>query len=277
MSTTANTLAPQENPVHRALFSLPPIKLSDNTAVAVPEMPAQKTVTGDVEIDAVLWLHEVISTGQADLIAKAREAAKRIKTPLKELEKRYTAMVARANPGNLFAVLSTFQFADLDGLADTAVTRAARQHEARARFGATIFEDTPAEQFCIDALRRVRKDKSSWGLDVSQVDKRFDTRLDQRPSSLTDCIAELVYWTELYWLRNSFGNCGDTSDQVNARQDYVFRLMSRIPPRSVDEAVDVFLYLQSNDGMDRAHTGSIILNLIGAPEPYNVHKGARNA
>lgn len=265
--------APRENPVHRALFSLPPIQASVETAVAVAAVPTQKVVTGDAEVDAVLWLREVISTGQADLIEKARQAAEKIETPLKDLEKRYTDYLMRVHAGNWVAALSSFGFADLESLAARAIERATRRHEARSRFGDGIFDDTPAEQFCFDALKRVRKGARGWGLDEAQVDTRFDARLDQRPATLTDCVAELVYWRELYWLRHAVGDCGDTSDQVTAREDYVFRMMSRIAPRDVDEAAMVFRYLTANDGMNRAHTGAVILNLIGAPEPYHAKKG----
>ena len=262
-----------DNPIHRALFSLPPIRPSSSTELVVPDMPAQKVVTGDIEVDAVLWLREVISTGQADLIQKAKTAAAQIKTPLKELQKRYSDYLQRAHPGNWVAGMASIGFADLDELATSATTRAARRHEAQARFGAGIFDDTPAEKFCFEALKRVRKGARGWGFDVAQVDKRFDAHPEQRPSSLTDCIAELTYWQELYWLRRAVGDCGDTSEQVNAREDYVFRMLSRIPRRSADEAAEVFRYLTSNDGMDRAHTGAIILNLIGAPEPYKAKQG----
>jgi len=262
-----------ENLVHRALFSLPPIEASGSTGLAVPTIPVQKVVTGDTEVDAVLWLREVIRTGQADLIAKARLAAAKIKTPLKDIEKRYTDYLARAHPGNFAAVFSSFGFADLESLATSAIVRAQRRHEAHSRFGDTIFNDTPAEQFCADALKRVRKGKRGWSLDAAQVDKRFDARPSQRPATLTDCVAELTYWRELYWLRHAVGDCGDTSDQASARDNYVFRMLSRIPPRDVDEAAMVFHYLTSNDGMDRGHTGAIILNLIGVPEPYHPYKG----
>lgn len=57
-----------DNLTHRALFSLPPIKVSQQTALVVPELPPKKDVTGDKEVDAVLWLRQVIKTGQADLI-----------------------------------------------------------------------------------------------------------------------------------------------------------------------------------------------------------------
>lgn len=263
---------PRDNPAHRALFALPPIALSDSTAVAVPEMPAQKVVTGDTEVDAVLWLREVISTGQADLIAKAKDAAARIKTPLAQLEKRYTEHLRRANPGNIFATFSSFGFADLDRWVDLSVERAARRHEAQARFGDTILQDTPAEQFCIDALAGLTRRQTDWNFDEQEVDIRFDAAAEQRPGTLTDCVLELVYWSELYWLRNTMHQHSDCAPEAHARQDYVFRMLSRIPPRDVDEAGAVFFYLRNNDGMDRAHTSAIILNLIGAPEPYQAKR-----
>lgn len=271
----SSTAIPNDNPDHRALFALPPIRLSEGTALVMPALPVQKVVTGDGEVDAVLWLREVISTGQADLIAKAKEAADRIKTPLKDLEKRYRDWLQRTHPDNWVVALSSFGFADLDGLASTATTKAARQHEARARFGDgnAVFDDTPAEKFCVETLRRVRKDKGGWDLDAAQVDKRFDARPDHRPATLTDCIAELTYWRELYWLRHAVGNCGDTSNQVTAREDYVFRMLSRIPRRNAEEAAEVFRYITSNDWMGREHIGAIMLNLIGAPEPYKAKQG----
>ncbi len=42
------------NMTHRALFSLPPIKVSQQTALVVPELPPKQDVTSDKEIDSVL-------------------------------------------------------------------------------------------------------------------------------------------------------------------------------------------------------------------------------
>lgn len=267
-------VAPRENPAHSALFSLPPIKHSSERTVAVQAMPEQKVVTGDAEVDAVLWLREVISTGRADLIEKAGLAAAKIKTPLKELEQRYTAHLARTKPGNFAAVMASIGFADLDALAMTAIEQDKRRQEARARFSDAIFNDTPAEQFCEQALAGLESVAPWYELDAEQVDMRFDALLEKRPGTLMDCLCELTFWNELYWLRNAVDrNSVDNSIQANARQDYVFRLLSRIPPRDADEAAMVFHYLTANDGMDRAHTGSVILNLIGAPEPYHAKKG----
>lgn len=265
--------APRDNAAHRALFSLPPIQTSSSTSLAVPTMPAQQTVTGDAEIDAVLWLREVIGTGQPDLIAKAKEAAARIKTPLKQVEKRYTDWIHRVSPGNFGALLSAFGFADLDGLATSSTERTLRRQEAHARFGDHIFDDTPAEKFCLKTLKGLSVPKGGWSLDEEEVDRRFDAKPEQRPQTLSDCIFELSQWSQLYWLRRAVGDCGDTHERVYARECYVFRMLSRIPPRDPTEAAEVFRYLASNDGMDRAHTGAIILNLIGAPEPYKAKQG----
>ena len=65
----------RDNPEHRALFSLPPIQDSSSTELAVPSLPPQEAVTGDHELDAVLWLRAVIQTGQMALIEKAMPAA----------------------------------------------------------------------------------------------------------------------------------------------------------------------------------------------------------
>lgn len=262
----------QDNQAHRALFSLPPLSLSTSTNLSVLEMPVQKPVTGDAEVDAVLWLREVIGTGHVDLIEKAKTAAARLKTPLKELERRYRGYLVRTHPGNLMAALSSFDFANLDGLAGSSIERAKRRHDAHARFGDTIFSDTPAEEFCDETLRSLVG--AGGEIDAEDADMMFDAHHEQRPGTLIDCVLELNFWNELYWLRSAVdSNFTDFSPQVYARQDYVFRMLSRIPRRSAEEAAEVYRHLASHDGMDRVHTGAIILNLIGAPEPYKAKQG----
>ena len=60
-----------DNQAHRALFTLPAARPSTQTLPAVPELPPQTRVTGDKEIDAVIWLRAVIDTGNPALIEKA--------------------------------------------------------------------------------------------------------------------------------------------------------------------------------------------------------------
>lgn len=265
---------PRENPAHSALFCLPPAQASAETAIVVPAVPPQEVVTCDVEVDAVLWLRKVISTGNASLIEQAKAAALQIETPLGELEKRYAAHLARANPGHWAAGFASIGFADLDALAMSAIVQDKRRRDARARFGDTIFDPTAAERFCEQALAGLESVNQWYELDAEQVDARFDALLEQRPGTLMQCVLELTFWTELYWLRDAVDrDSSEHSHEVSARENYVFRLLARIPPRDAEEAADVFRYLTSNDGMDRSHSGAIILNLIGAPEPYHAKKG----
>ena len=251
----------RDNPGHRALFSLPPIQASTSTTLEVPSLPPQEAATGDHDLDAVLWLRAVIKTGQAALIDKAMLAAKHIKTPLPELEKRYTQHLIATNPGNVFATFASFGFADLDGLAKSAVAKLARQNEAASRFGDALFADTPAEQFCIEALARLKRGKM-LDFDAQEVDARFKARPDLLPNTLSDCLHELAYWSDLYRLRNSMGSC-ENAAEAHARDWSVFRRLAIIRARTKDEAVAVFRYLADNERMDDTETESILLNLIG--------------
>ncbi|HHQ4647050.1 RNA polymerase sigma factor [Aeromonas hydrophila] len=69
-----------DNPRHRAMFTLPPRQSSRGALPAVPELPPQQVVTGDKEIDALLWLRQVIETGDPGRIEQAKEAAGRLLT-----------------------------------------------------------------------------------------------------------------------------------------------------------------------------------------------------
>lgn len=257
----------RDNLEHRALFTLPSIKESTNTEVSVPELPPQQVVTGDRDVDAMIWLRQVISTGQAALISKAMEAAKQIKTPAKELEDRYRNHLMRAHPGNVFAALSSFNFGDLNSLAKSVVERKARQREAFARLGPSmenVFEDTPAERFCAEALRGLKIKKGEFFHDEKQVDSRFVKHPQLMPFTLTDCLHELRYWHELYCLRASFENSGDSADYATSRDFFTFRMLARIRPRSTAEAVAVFRYMSTSDRMGMSESEAILLNLMGA-------------
>lgn len=255
-----------DNLIHRALFSLPPIQSSAETALAVPELPPQHTVTGDKEVDAVIWLRQVIGTGQPALIAKAKKAAKKIKTPLEDLEKRYSAHLARTNGGHLFATLGAMGFADLDGWEKTSIEQAARRQEAHSRFGDALFENTAAESFAEATLAGVTVACDEFAiddLDKSDVDTRFDAAADQRPATLSDCLAELKFWIDLYWLRNAVDrDAMDFSPQAQARKDYAFRCLGRIPPRSTEEAHQVLQYLIDDHAMDWQESPGILRNLM---------------
>jgi hypothetical protein len=252
----------RDNPQYRALFSMPPIRPSTSTDLALLELPPQESVTGDQEVDALLWLRAVIRTGQAALIEKAMTAASRIKTPLADLEKRYTKHLTTTNPGAFAVVFASFGFADLDSLAKRSIAKLARLQEGQARFGDDLFEDTPAELFCIEMLQGLDRG-TGWTFNEGEVDQRFGERRDLLPHSLRDCLHELTYWDSLYRLRSATGESGDQHPEVQAREDFVFRNLAIVRAKSKEEAIEVLRFLADAEYMDRAETSKILSNLIG--------------
>ena len=254
----------RDNEQHRALFSLPPIRESVGTLPSVPELPPQEAVTGDKEVDAVLWLHSVIGTGQAVLIERAMEAAKKIETPLAVLEKRYRDHLVRTNPGNPFTAMSSFGFADLEGLAARAIEKHRLRIEGAARFGDALLADTEPEAFCIKALRGLKRGGMLDDYDKDKAAQRFRANPELMPHTLADCLHELDYWDRLYRLRNAVDiYASDGPPQARAREWFVFGLLAEIRPRHKDEAKAVFRYLVEHQRQDATEADAILENLIG--------------
>ncbi|WP_236236437.1 hypothetical protein [Pseudomonas faucium] len=254
----------RDNEQHRAMFTLPPISASTETLPSVPELPPQEAVTGDKEVDAVLWLRSIINTGQAVLIDRAMEGVKKIKTSLDVLEKRYTAHLIATNPGNPFAAMSSFGFADLEALATRAIERHRLRLEGNVRFGDALLADTEAETFCIDALRGLEATGQLGDFDKSEVAARFNAHPELLPHTLADCLYELGYWDHLYRLRNAVDrDASDGPPEATARDWFVFGLLAQIRPRDKAEALAVFRYLVASQRDDMAESEAILCNLIG--------------
>lgn len=259
-----------DNPAFRALFTLPPVRVSASTALVVPEMPPQEIVTGDREVDAVLWLQAVVKTGNPDLIAKALQARRFIKTPMKVLGDRYAEYVMRQSNGDTMgAAFASMGFGELERKAAAATERATRRHEALARFGSVdaLFEKTPAEQACERALRGAKKFK--WGskdafngFNSTDAAQRFAKYIELTPHTLSDCLHALAYAHEIYDLRAaSEPNSGEHWPAFQEHSDFTFACMASIAPRSKDEALRVLDYLDE-DRMARTESPAILRNLI---------------
>lgn len=253
----------RDNETHRALFSLPPIRESAETLPSAPTLPPQQAITGDQELDAILWLHQVVDTGQPALIDLAREAVKKIKTPAKELEKRYAQYLMATSGNSLAAVFGSFNFADIEGMAKRTIERERLRVEAAARFD-DVLADTDAELFCIQVLRGLRARKGEMFLDKDKVAARFKARPELLPHTLADCLHELDYWGWMYELRNAVDcNCSEGPREVTAREWFVQGLLAEIRPRNRDEAKAVLRHLGCNDGFDRSESVAVLENLIG--------------
>lgn len=256
----------EDNKAFRALFALAPIQTSASTSLVVPDMPAPQEVTGDRELDAVLWLRDCIKTAHPVLINKALEAFKKIKTPAKDLEDRYRQYVARVSNGHFAAVMMTFGFANLESLAKTTVERDAKKQEALARFGSVdgLFELTPAEAACKAALKGLRRNKDLiWGYDAAKADARFMKHPTLVPATLGDCIHAQEHERKLYGLRHaSVEMAGDHWPEFQEHADFCFRQLACIKARSKDEALAVFEYLEEHDVTGRTEGPDIMRNLI---------------
>ena len=255
----------QDNQAFRALFSLPPIQTSGSTALTVPEMPSPKVITGDRELDAVLWLQECVATGHQLLIDKALEAAKKITTPMKTLGTRYGQYLARQHGNSFIAALGSMGFGQLEEQAKGAIEKKQKQHVALSRFGTVeaLFNDTPAEAACKKALHRLKYNKATHYLyDAEQASARFAKQPELQPCTLADCLYGQAYWDELYKLRCPFAECGDPPSYGQAHDDHCFSLMATIAPRSKNEALTVFEYMEEHDVVGRTEVPSILRNLI---------------
>jgi len=229
-------------------------------------MPEPKVVTGDKEIDAVLWLQECVRTGHPALIETAMEAAKRITTPMKTIGDRYAQYLMRQTKGNgFFAALGSMGFGELESQAKGAIKRQEERHAALSRFGTkeALLADTPAESACEKALLGLRRKKTLlYRYDEGQALKRFIKTPDLVALTLADCLHAQNYWDQLYSLRCPFDECGDPQPEGSAHDDYCFGQMAAIKPRSEQEAVAVLTYLEEKEHMDRNETFSILRNLI---------------
>lgn len=262
--------APEGSTAFRALLSLPPITPSASTGLMVPELPPKTAVTGDKEVDAVLWLQRVVDSGDQSLIDKALEAIKRIKMPMKELADRYAAHIVRSGGHPMEAVFATMGFGELEDRGRAAVEKARHRHEAMSRFGSVdaLFADSPAEAACKEALDGLEVvPENYFEFNEKQAAERFSARPELSPSTLEDCLHAMDFWGALYTLRSAAGDCGDPDQAGKAHDDYAFAALARIPPRATAEAMAmaVFDYLDEHDAMDRDETKNILRSLIRGP------------
>lgn len=249
-----------DNPRHRAMFTLPPWQ-SRETLPTVPDLPPQQVVTEDKEIDALLWLRQVIETGDPVRIEQAKEAACRITTPLDELERRYGRWLV-ASTGHVMAGLGSIGFANLDSLAERTIKRRAREAEAIGRFGDQLWYDTPAEVFCLETLRTV--ERVEWDYPPEQVADRFKVRPELMPHTLSDCLHELAYWNDLHYLRKACDTSGDYEHRMesSARDWFIFGLLAELRPRTREEAKDTLRYLMASERHDMPEADQIMENLV---------------
>jgi hypothetical protein len=81
------------------------------------------------------------------------------------------------------------------------------------------------------------------------------------PHTLADCLHELSFWDELYWLKQA-ADADEPAQECYERGYFVFELMAQIRPRSREEATAVLQYIIDDERKDDEHADAILFNLV---------------
>ncbi|GJB04323.1 hypothetical protein [Aeromonas caviae] len=256
----AGVKAPAPNSEHAAFFVLPEPQEAAGTQLAAFQLPEERTQTGDREVDAFLWLLEVIDSGDPALIGQAMTAAEGMKSTPEELAKRYSSSVLAKTGNAMAAAFAGFGWDDLKGRAERAIQKRVRACDAVAIFGDDIHEPAKQEYFCIEALKGLERGKFGF-LDPQEVDSRFEQYPHLIPSTIEGCILEFTFWRDLWRLKSSVDD--DTCQESYEREQYLWRLMAKIRPRSKEEAAVAFKFmLERDDRQALVDCHEIISNLL---------------
>ena len=226
-----------ENPEHQRLFAIPIPQPSDSTALVASTLPEQTQITGDREVDAILWLRTVCKTTRdASILDRALEAASRITTPHDELEERYTAWLRR-QPGAHPLAVALSRIGEIKHHVERARERILAHAEGLAAFGRyeVAMAPTTAEAM-LEETAALPEGYNGWSrLKLDQLTDIFARSVN--PVSLTECVAELRYWRWLFqirWHMHATEYPGDSLEDdppiVNLRRQYVEGLLTMISP-----------------------------------------------
>lgn len=270
----------EDNMVARAFFQLPKPTASAGTNVGLPPaMPAQEVVTGDREVDAMLWLNAMVDTEHPPYIEQALHAhdALMAKVDAKDMERRYTQHLVQAGRNEIEIMFSSLGVAGLKNRASSAYASRRIKMEA-AELGFVGEVETVPGNWAIYALREIQvenqaiwaavqpdKDgtktlagKATFGGHTKEEADRLDSifRSDEHahlvPSTLSDCLHELCFWNELYTIvseveRGQYG--GELRQEQDWRRSWVESLLPVIKPVSKSEALMVHEWIQDESNI----------------------------
>lgn len=281
----------RDNPEHRVLFTIPEKKYS--TAVAVPKpLPPQRTITGDKQTDAYLWVLEVIKTGEPAHITAAEDALKKLTITPKQAQENYTRHL-QAQGAGWTSVFSTMWMDNPQHYIEGAKRQRENALAARGAFGSyeAAMEPTEAERRMLAECGEIYDDECyGWSDDERQRGSISGNRVfeawDERraaskgfadvlpdPYTLSDVVREFEYWSWLYRMRSAArkeidpGGYDDGDGPIADREAWLDKKLETLRPRDQREALAVLKwYLQSerHQGSYGADSDAVYLNLIGA-------------
>lgn len=262
----------RDNPEHRVLFTIPEKKYS--TAVAVPKpLPPQRTITGDKQTDAYLWVLEVIKTGEPAHIAAAEDALKKLTITPKQAQENYTRHL-QAQGAGWTSVFSTMWMDNPQHYIDQAKAQYEKAGAVRGVFGSleAVFKPVEAERR-IEEVYGVYQDIYCDYMAEGPGEFAFTDVLPE-PYTLSDVVREIQYWDWLSSMRNGAfrelypNKYPNENGHLWDREQYLDHLLETIRPLTRIEALDVLKwYLKYPRYQDmNADSDGVYLNLIGMHE-----------
>jgi hypothetical protein len=262
----------RDNPEHRVLFTIPEKKYI--TAVAVPKpLPPQRTITGDKQTDAYLWVLEVIKTGEPAHIAAAEDALKKLTITPKQAQENYTRHL-QAQGAGWTSVFSTMWMDNPQHYIDQAKAQYEKAGAVRGVFGSleAVFKPVEAERL-IEEVYGVYQEIYCDYMAEGPGEFAFTDVLPE-PYTLSDVVREIQYWDWLSSMRNGAfrelypNEYPNENGHLWDREQYLDHLLETIRPLTRIEALDVLKwYLTYPRYQDmNADSDGVYLNLIGMHE-----------
>ncbi|WP_439291743.1 MULTISPECIES: hypothetical protein [Rahnella] len=262
----------RDNPEHRVLFTIPEQKYS--TAVTIPKpLPPQRSVTGDKQTDAYLWVLEVIKTGEPTHIAAAEDALKKLTITPKQAQENYSRYLQQGGAG-WTAIFSTMWMDNPQHYIDASKEQYIKAGSVRGVFGSlqSAFEPVGAE-VRIEAVYGKYQDIYCDYMKKGPGEFVFTDVLPE-PFTLSDVVREILYWDWLYSMRISAYRELYPDENLYEdthlwdRERYLDGLLETIKPLTRGEALDVLKwYLKYPRFQDmNADSDEVYLNLIGMHE-----------
>ncbi|MBI6548439.1 helix-turn-helix domain-containing protein [Xenorhabdus lircayensis] len=279
-----------DNTVHKTLFTLP--EPGHSTAIAtVKPLPVQRKITGNKQVDAYLWVLEVIKTNEPAHLDAAEEALKKLKITPKAAQQKYADYLMKSGAHPFQIAFGTLSMDNPQGYIDRAkeqIQDAAKVRGIFARYEAALELTEPEKLMLSGELAEIYEPFHYWneeehaegcmrGDRINEVDelrkaaaKGFAEHLPE-PHTLSDVVREFLYWDWLYQMRRvatkeldpgGFGD--DERYHIYDREEYLEEKLATIPAVNRQEATDVCKWVLEEERFhDRAVTDRIILNLVG--------------
>ena len=272
---TPQTITPHWNPVHYFLYSIPkgfhnvgPISLPTKT------LPQWQKVTGDQEIDLILWLNEICqTTNDMEDLDKVLEYSKQITTPAEELAARYKDFKLRNGDSALVAALGTYGFADLNRKVESARYRINKTLEGLKIFGSYKIAMAPSVPEVSMMEKITLSEDELFDLSYEDIPTIFVDTVN--PGTLSQVLEEIRYWEWLNMIRKPLAATFDLKHighyretLLEYRNSYLYRLLYKIDPVDQEEARKVARALLPDDlCLDDGTMNKILLHLLGVHYP----------